>query len=510
MKRFLNLQSIKKHIKFIFLIVLVFFISGIANFYAKPDNFPYRNIAPSDFSISSKNLNIHINKDGLIHSLVVKNQINSYSNKPEVLLNDPMNNQSCIELGFKGDGFPDNTTQWTLVKQEDNNIILSGKGTKHNIIREISVIDMKILIKDKILNYDGMSQRYVNINGSGNGKGKFVFLANNSLKSFANLSHHSGILNLYKKNKYKSINVLKKDSFGFQDDSNFFVLVKSNPDSINYYSDKTGNHLYSLNLTNDILDVEISVVPNVYSHLKAEGFQNFKAFGFFGFIVKPLSIFFDFFMSKFQNVYGFVSFIFLLSLISFPLFFWAEKRKKESKNLELKILQKNKDNLNPQAIMLQMVGFQLKTFAIIFVSNIVIFYSFFRNILGESFLLKNINFLWIQDFSTHDIGGIFNLYGLLPIDLPDIIKYFGVFQIVFLSCFYLFNLKDMKANNLIDKNQNNYFIVFFILIILTIYTSIGQMLGYSLFLVFREILLKLTNFIIKKHFHKSDLEYEQI
>ena len=504
--------------KFFILAVLCFSLSGVANIMSRRNVYYSGSPAPSSFSVENEKMKIHINDNGVIHSLVRKDFLNNYSKSATVIFNSPMNYEKCIELGFKGENFPGKDSKWQLVELKNETIVLKSIGSKYNILRNISLKDQSIIVVDNFMNGEGMGQYYTTING-GNGLenslnnrnvSKFLFTKNKILKQKLNIFHYPGLFNLYKKNINQSFNTQKDDFICFLDNSNFLVTVKNNPDSINFYADSRQINMSSMKLCEGVMTTEISVLPNTYEAInnyksQVSGDRFFKnssmirEYGILNVINKPISIIFEKFLSKNSNFLSFVLSVFIFALILSPGFYWINKRKEESKFIEAKTIRESKNGFQSQTLMFSVLKFHVKTLAVTFLLSFTSFYYFFKVIMGENFYLSNISFLWLKDFSLPEQGSILNLYGFLNFSFSPFAN-LGVVKLIFMLCFYFFNFK--------DQENKNPFLLFVIGLVAMMYTSVGQMLGYSLFLIFKEILVYIFQIFERKS--KNDLDYQQL
>ena len=129
--------------------------------------------------------------------------------------------------------------------------------------------------------------------------------------------------------------------------------------------------------------------------------------------------------------------------------------------------------------------------------NMISFYHFNDSIIGNLFFTKYASFLWIKDMSMPDIASIFNLFGLINIDLPEPLAHFGVIKLLLLLVAYV-NIKYEFDTAQVKNNEQSTLMYLFLFIIIMFLSSVAQMITYIIFITLRQILIGIFDYYYTK------------
>ena len=497
------LKSIMKY-KYLIALASIFGLSGLCNFVVSPIKAPVSLASPSDYVIENEYMKVGINKYGaVIHSIVLKKWNNNYHNTPEVILNEASNYSNCLQFDFVGENMPDSKTSWSqLPSKNENEIILKSTNNKLQFIKIIRLHEEKIELENKILNYNGLTRYSHCINQAGDNTGNFIVHTDKKTNStMKNLKHYPGLFNFYKKENIKNFHITnEKDSFGFKTSNNFCVMIRSNNSNgvISYKANPNGIMITDERLTSSDIKSEVIIIPNTYSMLKKYNLENIQNYGFFHIILKPIAIMSDTIMEYFSNKF-LALIICILSFVTLfiPLFYLQYKRKKDSNMIELKIAKNLGLNAGPEKMAWQLFKFHGLNLILNASINMISFYHFNDSIIGNLFFTKYASFLWIKDMSMPDIASIFNLFGLINIDLPEPLAHFGVIKLLLLLVAYV-NIKYEFDTAQVKNNEQSTLMYLFLFIIIMFLSSVAQMITYIIFITLRQILIGIFDYYYTK------------
>lgn len=443
-------------------------------------------------------------KGALIDSAILTNYKETIkSDSPNIVLLHPQNTQQTYfySSGFVTDNhkikLPNEDTLWqTNSKQLTPNhpIELTYVNPQGIIFKKLISIDSSYMLEitDKVINNTSKSIEIY--------PWALIFKHGEPITQDTVISHEGvvGFLNgeleqvKYKEIKKKSlINYTNHNNFvGFANKYFMVALIPNNNPTVslryftsnqqpNYQVDYIGDGTRIATKQSLSNTTKLFVGPKAYNLLHQYGkqynipkFEDSIDFGWFYFITKPFLRVLLFFYHHIGNFgYAMLCFTILIRLFVFPITYMsfasmAKMRKIQPKLKDLKAkYASDKAKLN-QATMELYRKHKVNPLAgcLPLLLQIPILFSIYK-VIYISIEMRHANFWWIKDLSAPDPTSIFNLFGLLPYNLPDSLN-IGMWAILMGITMYIQQkLSGTSAINDAQQKIMKWFPVFMIIIL---------------------------------------------